>query len=131
MQVEVAAGTKLSEIAKMLKMKTSKLQSLNRQYKKGRVPTKKKQYQLVIPEDKMMLFYMKYEYKEEKKVTVKPHFISHYVVMGDTLESLAKDYNSSIDELMLANKLESEALTLDMLLLIPVTEHAFESYLNE
>ena len=131
MQVDVQGGTKLSVIAKMLKMKTSDLQRMNRQFKKGRVPTKKKQYKLVIPEDKMMLFYMKYESKEEKVKIVKPHFISHYVVLGDTLESLANEYNSSTEELMLANKLKDEFLTLDMFLLIPVSETLFESLLSE
>ena len=57
--------------------------------------------------------------------------MSHYVVLGDTLESLANEYNSSVDELMMANKLEDDALTLDMLLLIPVTETVFEEILSE
>jgi len=112
-------------------MKTATLKKLNRQFKKGVVPTKKKHYTLVIPEEKMMLFYMKYEMKEEQEITLKPHFISHYVVLGDTLDKLAKEYNCTSEELMMANKLEDDALTLDMFLLIPVSETAFESYLNE
>ena len=131
-QVEVQGGTKLSSIAKLLSMKTAALQKLNRQFKKGTVPRKKKVYKLVIPEEKMMIFYMKYEIQEEiNEKILKPHFISHYVVLGDTLKNLAKEYNSTTEELMMANKLKDDALTLDMFLLIPVTESVFESYLDE
>jgi len=130
MKVDVDAGTKLADIAKMLEMKLSVLKSYNRQYKNGRVPLKKKSYSLMIPEEKMVLFYMKYEPKVEEKV-IKPHFISHYVLMGDTLDSLAKKYNTDAEEIKIANKLEDDFLTLDMFLLIPVTEDLFESLLNE
>ena len=130
-EVEVEGGTKLSTIAKMLDMKISALQRLNRQFKKGVVPKNKKQYKLVIPEEKMVLFYMKYAFPEEKKTIVKPYFISHYVILGDTLEHLADEYNSSVDELIMVNQLEDDTLTLDKFLLIPVTKKAFETYLNE
>lgn len=128
MQVEVDGGTKLADIAELLEMKLSVLKRYNKQYKSGCIPCKRKTYMLTIPEEKMMLFYMKYERKAEKKV-IKPHFISHYVVLGDTLESLAKKYNTDAEEIRLVNKLEDDALTLDMFLLIPVTESLFESLL--
>jgi len=130
MQVEVASGTKLTNIAKLLKMKTSDLFALNKQYKNGVIPKVKHVYKIMIPEELMMLFYMKYETEEEKS-TLKPHFISHYVVMGDTLESLAKKYKTEAEEIKIANKLEDEALTLDTLLLIPVDEALFEKMLSE
>lgn len=129
-QVEVASGTKLTDIAKLLKMKTSDLLAMNKQYKNGVIPKVKHEYKIMIPEEQMMLFYMKYETKEEKN-TPKPHFISYYVVMGDTLESLAKKYKIESEEIKIANKLEDEALTLDTLLLIPVTEALFEKMLSE
>lgn len=130
MQVDVASGTKLTDIAKLLEMESSKLLALNKQYKNGVVPKTKQLYKIMIPEEKMMLFYMKYELKEEKSV-VKPHFISHYVAMGDTLETLAKKYETEPEEIKIANKLEDESLTLDTLLLIPVTKALFEKMLSE
>jgi len=130
-EVEVKAGSTLSEIAALLEMKTATLQKLNRQYKNGQIPTEESRYKVIIPEEKMVLFYMKYDLQPEEKKVFKPHLISHTVVLGDTLESLAKVYNSSKEEIMLANKLEEEALTVDTLLLIPVTEALFEQMLSE
>jgi LysM repeat protein len=51
--------------------------------------------------------------------------------LGETLESIAQEYNSSRDELMMANKLEDDALILDMFLLIPVSKDLFETLLNK
>ena len=130
MQVEVASGTKLSDVAKLLEMKRSDLLALNKQYKNGVIPKVKHVYKIMIPEELMMIFYMRYETKEEKNV-LKPNFISHYVVMGDTLDSLAKKYKTDANEIRIANKLEDEALTLDSLLLIPVDEALFEKMLSE
>ena len=129
-QVEVASGTKLADIAKLLNIATSELLALNKQYKNGVIPKEKHLYKIMIPEEVMMLFYLKYEIKEEKNV-LKPHFISHYVALGDTLDSLAKKYETSQEEIKTANKLEDEALTLDALLLIPVAEALFEKMLSE
>ncbi len=130
MQVEVKAGSNLCDIAKGLEMKSASLLALNRQYKKGKIPTAKHTYPLTIPEAKMMIFYMKYDIQEETK-TVKPYFISHYVVLGDTLEALAKQYHSDPEEIQLANRLKDDTLTVDSLLLIPVTEALFEKILND
>jgi len=135
MQVEVKGGTKLSNIAALLGMKSSRLKKLNRQYKNGLIPKEHQVYTITIPEEKMMLFYMKYEMDAEgsdkKLKSIKPHFISHYVRLGDTLEVLAKKYNSSAEEIRLANKLQDDALTLDMFLLIPVDESTFDAMMEE
>ena len=129
LEVEVKEGTKLSVIAGLIAMKTATLLKMNEQYKQGIVPRKKALYKIIIPEEKMMLFYMKYEIPEEKKV-VKPHFISHIVSMGDTLESLAKKYKTDPEEIKEVNQID-EALILDTLLLIPVNEALFEKILSE
>jgi len=130
MQVEVVSGTKLTDIAKLLNIEASELLDLNKQYKNGVIPQKKHLYKIMIPEELMMLFYMKYEITEEKRI-VKPYFISHYVVLGDTLETLAMKYETSKEEISIANKLEDETLTLDILLLIPVSKALFEKILSE
>ncbi len=131
LEVEVEPGTKLSDIETLLNMKASTLLKMNKQYKNGVIPKDRAVYKIMIPEEMMMLFYMKYEMKEEKKKVVKPHFISHYVLMGNTLESLAKQYQTDSEEIKLANNLKDDALTLDTLLLIPVSQELFEKMLND
>jgi len=134
LQVEVSAGTKLSEIASLLSMPSSALQKMNKQYRDGVVPKEKQRYKINIPEEKMMLFYMKYEIEEEdgkKRSVVKPHLISHTVQLGDTLEILAIKYQTDTEEIKEANRLKSDALTLEKLLLIPVSQELFEKMLSE
>ncbi|HIP18552.1 MAG TPA: LysM peptidoglycan-binding domain-containing protein [Sulfurovum sp.] len=62
---------------------------------------------------------------------VKPHLISHTVQLGDTLEILAIKYQTDREEIKEANRLKSDALTLEKLLLIPVSQELFEKMLSE
>lgn len=125
MQVEVLGGTKLNQLAKLIGMKASALLNLNKQFKKGLIPKEKKLYKIMIPEDKMIHFYMKYELPEEKKI-IKPHLLSHYVKLGETLQSIAKQYYTSSEEIKTVNHLNDDMLELDKLLLIPVNQELFE-----
>ncbi len=133
LQVNVSGGTKLTELAKILEMKPSKLLILNKQFKKGIVPKEKTLYRITIPEDKMILFYLRYELNEvrEEKKSIRPYLISHYVSLGDTLEHIAKQYSSSIYEIKAANYLNDDSLMLDMLLVIPVSQEFFEEIFSK
>jgi len=130
MQVEVFGGTKLSYVAKLIDMKENELVKLNKQFKKGLIPKDKKLYMIMIPEDKMITFYLKYEIPEESR-SIRPHLISHYVSLGDTLKELAEKYHTDAEEIKTANNLSDDTLTLDMLLVIPVSEELFEEMLND
>ena len=124
-QVEVLGGTKLNQLAKLIGMKTPALQNLNKQFKKGLIPKEKKLYKIMIPEDKMVNFYMQYEFPEEKKM-IKPHLLSHYVKLGETPQSIAKQYHTTSEEIKIVNRLNDDMLELDKLLLIPVSQKLFE-----
>ena len=127
-QVEVLGGTDMKTIAQMIEMKIPRLLRLNTQFKKGVIPKEKRTYRITIPVEKMILFYLRYELPEEKK-PVKPHLISHYVSLGETLESIAREYNSSTEEIKAVNQLNDDFLLLDMFLLIPVSQALFEKTL--
>jgi len=129
-QVEVHAGTKLNQLAKRIGMKASELLNLNKQFNKGLVPKEKKLYKIMIPEDKMVNFYMQYELPEERK-TIKPHLLSHYVKLGETSQSIAKQYYTTSEEIKIVNHLNDDMLELDKLLLIPVSQKLFEEMLND
>jgi len=130
LQVEVLGGTKLEDIAKIIEIKPSQLLSLNKQFKKGVVPKEKRIYNIIIPEEKMILFYLRYELPEEQK-SIKPYLVSHYVSLGETLEIIAKQYHSSIEEIKAVNKLNDDFLILDTLLVIPVSQGLFEGVLKD
>ncbi len=130
LQVEVLGGTKLRELAKMIEMDSSQLLNLNKQFKEGVVPKEKPVYNVTIPEEKMIAFYLRYEVPAEKK-SIKPHLISHYVSLGETLENIAKEYHSSVEEIKAANQLNDDFLILDTLLVIPVSQGLFEETLKD
>ena len=128
-QVEVAGGTDLEEIAKLLGMPPEDLLRMNRMFSQGKVPHDRGVYQIMIPESRMARFYLRYRLPE-KRVVLKPNFVSHEVSMGDTLESIAQHYNSSVGEIKAANHLENEILELGRILLVPVSEAYFDSLLT-
>lgn len=129
MRVDVSGGTSLNELAKLLKMEEKELLKLNKSLKNALVPTEKESYKITIPIEKVYAFYLRYELVKKKKAvkkTLKLHMISHYVKLGETLESVAKLYQADSKEILRANHLENDFLVLDSLLLIPVDQNIFD-----
>jgi membrane-bound lytic murein transglycosylase D len=129
-QVEVLAGTKLKELAKLIDMKELELLKLNKQFKNGIVPKAKAHYNINIPYEKIILFYLHYDEPMKEEKFLHPYLLSHYVSLGETIESIAKEYNSSIEAIQKVNYLEDEFLELDRLLVIPVSEIIFQKNLK-
>lgn len=129
-EVEVAAGSSLENIAKYLKMEYAALQKLNPKIKQAMLPKHgaKKTYTIRIPIEKVYSFYLQYELGTGTTHT-RTHMISHYVQMGETLESIAKQYHTSVSEIQEVNDLQHSYLTLDQFLVIPVDRKVFENTL--
>jgi membrane-bound lytic murein transglycosylase D len=125
-EVEVPAGTSLKKLAKLINMKFSSLQKLNRRMKEGKVPSFRATYKIKIPLDKIYAFYLRYEMLEEDRPK-KSHLISHRVKIGDTLESIAITYRAEVTEIMQANHLMDTYLEVGQFLVIPVTQNVFEN----
>ncbi len=129
-KVDVLGGTSLKKIAKLLKMEEERLFELNKSVKNGVVPKEKETYKLTIPIEKVYTFYLRYALPKEKKTlklkSPKSHMISHYVALGETLESVARLYDADSNEIRQANHLENDFLVLDSLLVIPVSQKIFE-----
>lgn len=129
-QVDVAGGTSLKKLAKLLKMSEVKLLKLNKSLKNGVVPKDKFQYKITIPMGKLYTFYLRYEepvpIDVEEKVP-KSHMILHTIQLGETLESISKQYKAEIDEIKWANHLKDDFLTLDDMLVIPVAQNIFNT----
>ena len=124
-QVDVLAGASLKEIALLLKMKEKRLLKLNSSLINGLVPKDKPLHKITIPIEKMYAFYLRYEFPEKKRME-NSHMISHYVMMGETVKSIAALYEADMDQIRISNHLEDDALTLDSFLAIPVSEQVFE-----
>jgi len=128
-EVEVLAGTSLKKLAKLIKMDYKVLQKLNRRMKNGRVPMFRPKYKIKIPLDKIYAFYLRYELLEENK-TKYTHLLSYTVHIGDTIESIAKMYQTQMSEIMKTNQLMDEFLEVGQLLVIPVTQKVFEESID-
>ncbi|MEA2048211.1 MAG: transglycosylase SLT domain-containing protein [Campylobacterota bacterium] len=127
--VDVSGGTLLKDIATSIKMEEKALLKLNTSFKNGVVPKEKKIYKMTIPIEKVYAFYMRYALPPAKKSTTreKSHMISHYVALGETLESIASLYQADVQEIMHTNHLENTFLVMDSLLVIPVTQKQFDA----
>jgi len=129
-QVLVRGGTDLKRLATMIEINSSILLKLNQQFKNGIVPKAKAHYNINIPYEKMIVFYLRYKDDSEEKSTSSPYLLSHYVVLGETIESIANEYNSSAEAIQRANHFENEFLELDRLLVVPVSEVVFQNSLK-
>ena len=128
-QVEVKGGTSLKEIAKMLEMSLTQLQGLNAHYKNGELADTKRIYTLTIPYVKMIRFYMLY--RQEPVIAESSHFISHTVVLGESLDAIAKQYQTDAEAIKRVNNLHTDALHVDMMILIPTDKRRFEEILDQ
>ncbi len=121
-EVEIEGSSSLNKIATLIKMDDKELKQLNPHID---VMQKNSFYKITIPIEKIYAFYLRYELPIVEKLE-KSHMITHRVVWGDTLEILAKKYETDMDEIRVANHLEYPFLTLDTLLVIPITQIVFE-----
>jgi membrane-bound lytic murein transglycosylase D len=117
-QVEVAGGESIAHIAKLIGIKPSQLLKLNAKYKNGKLPTKNYSYTILIPESKMVAFYKNYQLPP--KTTQKSLLVSYHVKLGDTLESIATKFKTTVEDIKITNHLEDDFLVLGQLLVIPV-----------
>lgn len=129
-QVEVDSNTSIATIAKLINVGKADLLSLNPAFIHGKIPKNKAFYTLTIPIEKVYAFYLRYDppdiQSDSKQEVYRSHLVTHAVKLGDTLESIAKHYESDVGKIRVANHLDDPYLVVDTLLVIPVTEKIFE-----
>ena len=91
----------------------------------GVVPSGHSDYKITIPIEKIYAFYLRYERSTTPK-KYKSHMISHNVILGETLEDIAKQYEADKEEIKRSNHLTEDTLLVDSLLVIPVTQKVFQ-----
>lgn len=114
--VSVKAGNSLKNIAKGANMSVDSLKNYNRHFKYDFVPLGSSEYQVYLPYEK--LSYFKQHFKNVVEIT---SFYAPYIVQkGDTLSSIARKNNTTIDKLKSLNKLKSSKLSINQKLLVPL-----------
>ncbi len=124
-QVEVGAGEDIVAIATIIDINPKELLSINHHFKKAKIPVILPYYMMNIPSSKVIDFYTSYLLKKELSKNNKNHFISHSVILGESIEKIAIKYKVSIAEIIVANSLEALLLSEGDILIIPVTEDIF------
>lgn len=114
--VNVKAGNSLANIAKGANMRLDDLRKYNRHFKYDFVPFSQKEYQVYLPYDK--LSYFKQHFKNV--IDVRSHFVIYKVKKGDSLSSISRKHNVSIDKIKQANGLKSNALMVNQTLRLPI-----------
>jgi len=61
-------------------------------------------------------------------LSLRSHLITHTVKLGETLKSIAKKYESDVEEIRVANHLDDPYLVVNSLLVIPVTQKIFDAF---
>ncbi|WP_237416259.1 lytic transglycosylase domain-containing protein [Helicobacter saguini] len=114
--VSVKSGNSLKNIAKGANMSVDSLKNYNRHFKYDFVPLGSGDYQVYLPYEK--LSYFKQHFKDVVEVTSLQ--ATYIVKKGDTLSSIARKNNTSVDKLKSLNKLKSNNLSINQKLLIPL-----------
>lgn len=125
-RVKVDGGACWKRIAKMLEVDSKKLQRLNPQYRSDCLPETKSEYEIVIPEDKIYAFYLRYELQTHSKILESEYMLPHEVKLGDTLEKIAKLYHSDTKSIKVANRKKSDFLEVGEILVVPVSKEQFD-----
>jgi len=118
-EVEIKKGANLEDIARLIKVDYSLLKKLNKKMENNKIK---------IPIEKVYSFYLRYELMEYN-INPKPHLISHYVALGETVESIARKYKSNAEDIFRINHLGNSYLTLGQFLVIPISKKLFEKTL--
>lgn len=124
-KVDVSPEVDFQKLARLLNIKYRTLLAINKDIKKKKISTDGNKIQIWIPLEKVFAFYLKYEIKNENKIKEKD-LVSHFVLLGESIQSIAKKYDTSEKEIIETNYLESNYLTVGQLLFIPVSKKVFE-----
>ena len=124
-QVDVRGGETLYRIARLLEIPLNTLLSLNSHYKHGIIPNKKSLYSIIIPKEKVYVFYLLYELQNKTKIKkeIKGYRVNYNVQVGDNLETLAKKYRTTIQVIIEMNDLNTRYLELGQVLILPVVKN--------
>lgn len=114
--VNVKAGNSLANIAKGANMRLDDLRRYNQHFKYDFVPFGSREYQVYLPYEK--LSYFKQHFKNV--VDVRSHFVIYRVKKGDSLSSISRKHNVSVEKIKRANGLKSNMLVVNQTLRLPM-----------
>lgn len=120
--VEIEAGTPLLEIAKSIGLSLKELKKYNKQFKYDFLPPGKGRYTVYIPYNKLASFKQNFQPTNRQNEM----YVLHRVKKGDTLYSIARQYQTSIQEIKEVNNVKTTHLAIKQSLIIPVLKEKYQ-----
>jgi len=112
--IDVKGGLLLKNIAEVVGISTKQLRDLNQHIRKNILPLDNKTYRLYIPYSNLSRYNLN---KHNLKAT---QYATYKVKKGDTLASIAKEFNISYKLIKRANHLRSNIIHINQELTIPI-----------
>lgn len=120
--VEIEAGTPLLEIAKSINLSLKELKKYNKQFKYDFLPPGKGRYTVYIPYSKLASFKQNFQPTNRQNEM----YVLHRVKKGETLYSIARQYQTSIQEIKEVNNVKTTHLSIKQSLIIPVLKEKYQ-----
>lgn len=108
-KIKVCGGTTLETVGKSIGLSIDEMKYYNPHIKNGIAPNKKDGYHFYIPEEKLNLYALNYIGKLLRgDKTLRPNYNVHIVAKGETLDNIAKKWDSNISEIVAFNDIKQE-----------------------
>ena len=131
--VNVSGGADLMHFSSMLNMKIDEFFDMNPHLSDYKISEDISMVQVMIPIDKLELYQAFYTPPTLQQIFKKKQYsnlVSHIVNKDDTLKTIARKYKTTPIDIIIANQLAQEKLTLGKLLVVPVTKEIFEKMIR-
>jgi membrane-bound lytic murein transglycosylase D len=128
--VNVVAGTRVIELVDILEMSLPDFMAMNPHITTSKIPADAFLVQIAIPAEKLKQFKERYEpptLKEIYRTKRYSRLVAHVVRKGETLNAIARQYRVAPIEMIIANELPKAKLHTGQVVMVPMTEEAFQA----
>lgn len=115
--IKVPAGTDFISISKGAGLHIDELRKYNHHFKYNFLPPNGSEYDVYLPYEKLLNFKKNFK---PKKADLSKFYIVYSVQKGDSLYSISRRYNVSIDSLKSTNNIKKTLLSINQKLIIPL-----------
>lgn len=125
-ELTLPKGTNLRLLSQKLDMKHKAFMTMNPHITNQ--TTLQSSCSIIIPQDKLANYYLCYETAIAPKTKPLDHLISYVAQENVSLETIAQEYNSSLEAILVTNNFSKLQLTQGEIIAIPVTKKVFRHY---
>ncbi|MBN2825402.1 MAG: transglycosylase SLT domain-containing protein [Campylobacterales bacterium] len=125
-ELHLPKDTNLTLLWQKLEMSAKEFYAMNPHI--GNQKILKSQSTIIIPQEKLINYYLCYETAIAIEEPPKDHLLSYVAQDKISLEKVAQEYNSSLEAILIANNFSKLTIKEGETIIIPVTQKVFEHY---